>query len=247
MRNDFETVLDECLGRLKEGDSIAVCLERYPEYAEELKPLLETAELVEPLRFTEPPRPEALARGCQRFLSEAVRLREQQQTSAARETSLLQRIRDFFGAGVGNPVLGRAVAAVVILLLLFGVVGRVVVQASETSLPGDPLYPVKQVTRQVQLITTLNSEARQEKAEQIRAEERQEVQQATEQGRVFEEDVAGVIVDWQPSVIVIEGDMHVRITGETRIQGEPEVGRFATVHIRSEDGDLVAEQIIVEQ
>lgn len=244
MSTDFATVLDECLDRLKAGDSVAACLERYPEHANELKSLLETVQFTHALRFTEPPRPQALARGRQRFLTEAARLREERSVSGR---SLLSRLRDFFTAGAPTPAWGRIAAMVVVALLLFGTVSGVVVQASETSLPGDTLYPIKQVTRQVQLITTLNPKAREEKEKQIQAQERVEVRQATAAGRVFEEDVAGVIIDWQGSALVLENGLYIRLTNTTEIQGQPAAGLIAEVHVRSEDGRLLAEQIRVRE
>lgn len=41
MNNDLETILDTCLYQIEEGEaSLAECLARYPEHAQELKPLL---------------------------------------------------------------------------------------------------------------------------------------------------------------------------------------------------------------
>lgn len=37
--------LDDCLGMLRQGQSISDCLRRYPQYAAQLRPLLETADL----------------------------------------------------------------------------------------------------------------------------------------------------------------------------------------------------------
>ncbi|MFQ5855660.1 MAG: DUF5666 domain-containing protein [Anaerolineae bacterium] len=244
MSSDFATVLDECLDRLKSGDSVSTCLESYPEHAEDLEPLLETAQFAEALRFTEPPRLQALARGRQRFLTEAVRLREQQQV---KERSLPERVRDLFTAGAAGPLWGRTAAVIVVALLLFGALGGVVVQASESSLPGDPLYSIKQVTRQVQLLTTMNREVREAKEKQIQAKEREEVRQATQQGRVFEEDVAGVILEWDGRSLVLEGDLRIQVADTTQIPEQPIVGRVAQVHVRSEHGRLVAERIAIRQ
>ncbi len=244
MSTDFATALDDCLYRLRAGDTISACLERYPDHARELEPLLETVQFVDTLRFTEPPRPQTLARGRQRFLTEAARLREEQQ---AADRSWLAKVRDFFTAGTPGPAWGRAVAAILVVLLVFGTVGSVVVQASASSLPGDPLYPVKQVTRQVQLITIRNPEARVVKEKQIQAQEREEVRQATEQGRVFEKDVAGIIVDWQGDSFVLEDGLRIRLSDETNLQGEPGPGAIAEVHVRSEDGKLVAERVAIRQ
>lgn len=244
MSTDFANALDDCLYRLRAGDTISACLERYPDHARELKSLLETVEFAEALRFTELPRPQALARGRQRFLTEAARLRAEQHTA---ERSLLATVRAFFTAGMAGPAWGRAAAAIVVVLLLFGTVSGVVVQASASSLPGDPLYPVKQVTRQVQLITIRNPQARVVKEKQIQAQEREEVRQATEQGRAFEKDVAGIIIDWQGDSFVLEDGLRIRVSDETDVQGEPGPGAIAEVHVRSEDGRLVAERISVRE
>ncbi|MFQ5592777.1 MAG: DUF5666 domain-containing protein [Anaerolineae bacterium] len=244
MSTDFATVLDDCLYRLRAGDTISACLERYPDYARELKPLLETVQLADSLRFTEPPRPHALARGRQRFLTEAARLREEQRTS---KHSLIDRVRDFFTTGISGPAWVRAATAIVVVLLLFGTASGVVVQASESSLPGDTLYSVKQVTRQVQLITIRNPEARVAKVKQIQAEEREEVRQATEQGRIFEKDVAGIIIDWQANSFVLEDGLTIHVSDETDVLGQPRAGSIADVHVRSEDGRLVAERVAVRE
>ena len=50
MKEDFETILDESLSRLKQEKSVAVCLQRYPQYAARLEPLLRAALKVEDLR-----------------------------------------------------------------------------------------------------------------------------------------------------------------------------------------------------
>ena len=44
----FNTILDECLERLLTGqETVEQCLQRYPEYATELEPLLRTATIDE--------------------------------------------------------------------------------------------------------------------------------------------------------------------------------------------------------
>lgn len=244
MSTDFANVLDDCLHRLRAGDTQSACLERYPDHARELKPLLETAAFADALRFTEPPRRQALAQGRQRFLTEAARLREEQHTA---ERSLFATVRAVFTAGMPGPAWGRAVAAIVVVLLLFGTVSGAVVQASAGSLPGDPLYRVKQVTRQVQLITIRNPQARVVKEKQIQAQEREEVRQATEQGRAFEKDVAGIIIDWQGDSLVLEDGLRIRVSDETDVRGQPGPGVIAEVHVRSEDGRLVAERVSVRE
>jgi hypothetical protein len=43
MMNDFSKILDECIDRLNRGESIDSCLADYPDSAEQLRPLLQTA------------------------------------------------------------------------------------------------------------------------------------------------------------------------------------------------------------
>jgi hypothetical protein len=75
MKKDFETILDESLSRLKQKESIEACLGRYPQYAAQLEPLLQTALKVEVLTDTEPPSAQAMAAGRERFLRVAAHLR----------------------------------------------------------------------------------------------------------------------------------------------------------------------------
>lgn len=253
MSSDFVDILDECLDRLKAGDSVEVCLTRYPAYADELEPLLETAHFVEALRATEPPRPEALVRGRNLFLGEAARLRVPEaavldgrvQSTPPSQPSLVERVQDFFAVGWMVPAWARAAVVVVAVLLVFGAISGVAVQASETSLPGDSLYTLKQLTRQLQLLATFDDEEREERTKQFQAAEREEVQQATARGRVFREDITGVITDWRGDTLVLEGNLLVTITPSTEVQGQPESGRFALLQVRSEGGRLVAEYVRV--
>ena len=40
MVNNFDRILDECIDRINRGESLQACLTDYPEYAEQLEPLL---------------------------------------------------------------------------------------------------------------------------------------------------------------------------------------------------------------
>jgi len=66
----FDNVLDDCLNRLQKGETIEDCLRRYPEYADQLTPLLGVAQH---LHAAPPPqmKPTAFAKG-QRDLLTAV-------------------------------------------------------------------------------------------------------------------------------------------------------------------------------
>ena len=130
---EFDNILNECLGRLIEGESIEACLSRYPEYAAELEQLLRTAQ--DALKATNiKPSPEFRQRAAYRF----------QATLREMET---KESRGFF---TWVPRWATAVSIVVVILLAAG--GTVA--ASSNSLPDGPLYQVKLATEVVRLAFT---------------------------------------------------------------------------------------------
>ncbi len=129
---EFDNILDECLERLLAKDkTIEQCLASYPEQAAELKPLLETA-LATKRASAIQPRPEFRTRARYQF----------QSALQATESK-----RPFFG---WQPRRATALAIVLVLLLA----GGGTVAAASTSMPDEPLYPVKIATEQARLLLT---------------------------------------------------------------------------------------------
>ncbi len=131
---EINNILDECLERLLvKGETIEQCLASYPEQANELEPLLQTALVAKKVSAIQP-QPEFRARARYQF------------RSALRELET-KRALPFFS---WFPRWATAVIAVVILLLA----GGGTVAAAGNSMPDNPLYPVKLATEQVQLTLT---------------------------------------------------------------------------------------------
>jgi len=131
---EFNNVFNECLERLLvNGETIEQCLQSYPKYASELKPLLETALITQEATAIEP-RPEFRDKARYQFYS-------------ALQEMEPKKSRFFFS---WQPRWAMAVAAVLILLM----VGSGTVYAASRSMPDDFLYPVKLATEQVQLLLT---------------------------------------------------------------------------------------------
>ncbi|MBI2958374.1 MAG: hypothetical protein HYY32_05970 [Chloroflexi bacterium] len=128
-------VLDECIERLRNGETVEQCLTSYPHLAAELEPLLSTAAALRQASSLAP-RPEFRAMAKARVLA-AVR------ENAAKKQ---QRQRGFFLRHAWAPVAASFVA------LLAAGSGTVV--ASADSLPGQPLYPVKMTVERAQLAVT---------------------------------------------------------------------------------------------
>lgn len=131
---EFDNILDECLERLLvDGETIEQCLQRYPEQAPELEPLLQTA-LEAKEASTIQPRAEFKARARYQFRS-------------ALGEAASRKGRPFFGW------LPRWATVVTIVLVVLLAGGSTVVVASN-SMPDSPLYAVKLATEEAQLMLT---------------------------------------------------------------------------------------------
>jgi hypothetical protein len=137
MGQDFKTILNECLRELEAGQPLEAILERYPEEADELRPLLLTAQNVKAMPIARP-RSHAQQAGWQRFLGEAIALRR------ARER------RPIFGLWA-RPLLRPVAIAASLVLTLFFLGGGATVYAASNSLPDSPLYPLKLATEDARL------------------------------------------------------------------------------------------------
>jgi len=132
MGQNFQTILNECLKELETGQPLDVILARYPEQADELRPLLLTAQNLKAMPIARP-RSHVQQAGWQRFLGEAVALRR------ARER------RPAFG------LLRPLAVAASLVLVLFSLAGGSTVYAASHSLPDSPLYPIKLATEEARL------------------------------------------------------------------------------------------------
>ena len=75
MKEELDAILDDCIDRMKAGESLEDCLASYSEYAQDLEPLLRTVSGFGDAHIPVPrPAPKATAR--QRFQAESVRLNQ---------------------------------------------------------------------------------------------------------------------------------------------------------------------------
>ena len=136
---EFNEILDECLDRLMfKGDTLELCLADYPQYADELKSLLETSLITSQISSLEPD---------QEFKTKA----RNEFFDVLRETEE-KRSRSLFRFG-WQPRWVGVVAVIVVLLAATGATSA----ASMGSMPDDFLYPVKRATEQVQLTFTFTN------------------------------------------------------------------------------------------
>jgi len=135
MAERFENILEECLERLRQGESLEECLARYPEQAAELEPLLRVAMASQKASSDVALRPEFRARTRYQIQSQ---LHDKEPKGEPKKAGLVAWV----------PKWAVVVASVVLIFLL---AGTGTVAASSTSMPDDTLYPVKLATERVQL------------------------------------------------------------------------------------------------
>jgi hypothetical protein len=144
---NFEEILNECVDRVLEGESIEQVLSAYPEHADELRPLLKTvasAGVVSDVK----PRPEFKSIARAEFQSAARDLEDKKQSSG------------FFSRWYHSWKFGWSVASVSLLIVVMGLTGAVLVASD--SMPDESLYSVKLATEKAHLAITTSDLAKAE-------------------------------------------------------------------------------------
>lgn len=134
---EFNDILEICLERLLDnGETIEQCLSAYPQYAEQLRPLLETTVTTRQALAIQP--------------RSEFKTRARYQFQSALQDFKPKKSLPFFS---WQPQ--WVMAVVIILAVLF--TGGGTVAAAGRSMPDSPLYPIKLVTEQVQLALTTST------------------------------------------------------------------------------------------
>lgn len=144
MKKKIEEILDILIEEIKEGKDIDACVKEYPEYADELKPLLLLA-----TRIEESTKPEVDSLVFNRTMAKVSSLEEQSMVK-----SPLFGLRTL----VFRPVVLRTAS----IILIFTFILSMTFSFSADSLPGDFLYPVRCFGEKAQLVMTFSNEGKAE-------------------------------------------------------------------------------------
>ncbi len=140
MRLKIEEVLDKLLTKIEQGRSVEDCLREYPEFSQELEPILRLSVKIKGL-----PKPEPSPEVMSAFFWEVEKVIAEQRAPSFRFR--LQR------------VLALAPVRVVSLILLVIFVGWTTLSFSARSMPGHILYPVKRFAEKVQHTLTVDQKS----------------------------------------------------------------------------------------
>jgi hypothetical protein len=220
MTNLFDA-LEFCLQEIESGVDLETTLARFPEYAKELRPILETSIKARGMAAAEPS-PEVVRRSRARVMQHASEMREAKAAPRRRVIPLFQRLAISF-----------TLAAVFLLS------GNGLLSASASALPGEKLYPVKRGWESVRLFFIFDTEARDLLENEFENERLHEANELLAEGRHEVIDFAGVFmqvngVSYVSGLQVIlpatipapaNGDAVV-VSGRTNAQGYVEIIRL---------------------
>jgi uncharacterized membrane protein YgcG len=179
----IESLLEHCLQEVARTGDIEAVLRRYPQYASQLRPLLETATTVGCYYATVPEPPSGLAAGRARLLATATQQRARAQATAisTQGERIQHKMKLIFAT--------RLVGAILAVVIGTTAVGGGVVRAAGDSLPGDFIYPVKLTVENLRMDLARTPEAQVDLALQFAEERATEIQAIVEAGQPVSEQV----------------------------------------------------------
>jgi uncharacterized membrane protein YgcG len=228
--NNLYEVLEVCLQEVERGESIETVLFRYPEYADELRPILESSMNARSMAITAPSA-EVVQRNRARVLQHAAQMREHE----AQAKSSSRRV--WFVS------LRRAAVTLVVVAMLF-VSGTGLVRAASTTLPGDNLYPVKRTWEDMLVLFTFNLQQREALEVEHENERLQELREVFAAQRSAEVEFSGVATGQNGNEWLIAG-VRVMISDQTEVRDGPlAIGSAVRVKGHTQaDGVVLAERV----
>jgi hypothetical protein len=225
--NDLNEALENCLQEIEHGADLETVLIRYPELAEELRPILEASGAARSMAVLEPS-PDVVRRSRARVLQHAAQLREGRARSS-------QRL--WFAS------LRRLAVTLAVVATLFAS-GTGLVGASSNTLPGDNLYPVKRTWEGVRLLFAFNPQERDVLEVEHENERLHELQELLAEGRSAEAGFNGLVTSQNGNVWIVAG-VRVIISSQTELRDAGMVVGSA-VHVQGltqDNNTFLAQQI----
>jgi hypothetical protein len=235
---------------MRAGQDLESCLARVPQYADELRPLLE---MVPHVALACPPAVPAATRaaGETRMQAALAQKLARQQALPPVLVSLQRWARSLWPNSNMEPKPAWYSLVAALAVLLFAA-GAATVAAASDSLPGDVLYPIKVASQNVQVVLTFDSTRQELLVDQIHTQRRLDVGAALEASQEADVRFQGILQEIRPGsttseTVWIVGGLPVTVQGSVQIAGQPQVGGQVEVQARlSDDGLLLATHISVE-
>jgi hypothetical protein len=223
----FEKVLIEALDALESGEAVETILGRYPNYVNELRPVLLTTSSLASMRVAHSLEAQAASR---------------------------QQMLDYAAAAAAPPrrivsplvLLRRLSLAMAALLVIFGLLGSGVLFASSEAIPGDALYEAKRFFENTRLSLTGDSAASEALRQQYEESRIREIETLLRMGRSEEVEFTGVIVAIDGDTWVVAG-LETVILDSTMVTGAgaPAIGSLVQITGLTTNGRVHALTVVV--
>ena len=225
--NNLYDILEICLQEMENGADVDTVLFRYPEFAEELRPILETSVKAKSVAVPDPSS-DIVRHNRAKVLQHAAQLRE----AKARPS------RSFWSVS-----LRRALVSLAVIATLF-ISSTGLVRAASTTLPGDNLYPVKRTWEDMLVLFTFDVQAREALEIEQENERLEELSELFTAGRSAEVDFVGLVTR-QDGDLWLVADIKVRISPQTDLR-DPSIVEGDAVRVRGvtqSDWIVLAERV----
>jgi len=181
-------ILELCLNELDHGVEIETLLIRYPDVADELRPILIASNRAREMAVREPSN-EIVSRNRMKVLHGI-----STHGNIKRKSGLLSWYGSLRPLSVGMT-----------LVLLLFISGTNLVRASSTSIPGDSLYPVKRTWEDLSLFFTFDPERHEALEFEHENERLDELNELFLEGRAAQADFSGLVTKISETEITVSG------------------------------------------
>lgn len=230
MKTSLYDALEICLTDLERGATLDSCLMQFPAQANELRPLLETAQRAR--AFSQNTLPTgAYRRARTRVLQSAAELRQQKPAALP----FWQR-----GPSPARPFRLAFTAFAMLIFLLSG--GTGLVSASSGALPGDHLYPVKRGWEGFRLSLAFNPLDRERLERSYEKERVQEINELFSKKRLEHVYFQAIVESQTTDFWTVDG-VKIRIDHEVKVDPGITIGALVEIKGETDDGVLKAEEI----
>lgn len=227
MSNNLYDIVETCLQDIEKGVDIETVLFRYPDMADELRPILETAAKAIQVHVPDPSA-DVMRRNRARLLQQAAQMREAKVQPSRR---------------IWTVPLRRTMVTLFVVAALF-VSSTNLVRAASTTLPGDNLYPVKRTWEDVLVLFTFNVQAREALEVEHENERLSELQELFTAGRSVRVDFSGRVTRLNGDLWLVAG-IPVAVSAQTSLPTQT-IAVGDAIHVvgtTQMDGAVVAQTV----